>query len=85
MMIEGRTTDPGGKGAGDGPPSRPARVFCQVADPFTVHGHRLSSLYRGGMMTPSPFIVLKILKNPPLPRVLRLEYLRNDEAQRIKA
>jgi hypothetical protein len=31
-------------------------------DAFIVHGHRLSSLYRGFMEHRIPFIVLKILK-----------------------
>jgi len=30
-------------------------------DAFIVHGHRLSSLYRGPMNSRNPFIVLKIL------------------------
>jgi hypothetical protein len=32
-------------------------------DPFTFHGHRLSSLYRKVRSPHNPFIFLKILKN----------------------
>jgi hypothetical protein len=85
MMIERPLSDPGGKGAGACPPSHPARVLCKVADPFTVHGHRLSSLYRARSRAPIPFIVLKILKDLRAVQAVRYEYLGNSEAGRIGA
>ena len=85
MMTERLLSDPGGRGAGACPPSHPARVLCKVADPFTVHGHRLSSLYRGGSRAPIPFIVLKILKNLRFVQAGRYEYLRNSEAGSVRA
>lgn len=39
-----------------------SRALGKDAGPFIVHGHRLSSLYRGLNRAPIPFIVLKILK-----------------------
>ncbi|WP_197915587.1 hypothetical protein [Thiosulfatihalobacter marinus] len=44
------------------PPQRRLAPFGE-AKPFTVHGHRLSSLYRVIRKPPIPFIVLKILNN----------------------
>ena len=85
MMIEQPLSDPGGKGTGACPPSHPARVLCKVADPFTVHGHRLSSLYRGGSRAPIPFIVLEILKDLRALRAGRYEYLKNSEARSVRA
>ena len=38
-------------------------ALTQGTQPFTVHGHRLSSLYRAQNQTAKPFIVLKILIN----------------------
>ena len=48
---------------------------------FTVHGHRLSSLYRPPMKRDNPFIFLKILTAQALPRAQRIEYLGKDEAR----
>jgi len=39
---------------------------------FTVHGHRLSSLYRSDRKAPNPFIVLKILNKFPKNSLYRL-------------
>jgi hypothetical protein len=68
-------------GAGARPLPEPSRDFGKGAVPFfTVRGHRLSSLYREGMKTRNPFIVLKILKDPRSPRAGGFEYLWNSEA-----
>jgi hypothetical protein len=88
MMIErgpACPADTGGKKAGACLPSHPSRVSCKVADPFTVHGHRLSSLYRDGSEASFPFIVLKILMNLRPLRAMRCEYLGNDEAGSVRA
>lgn len=45
----------------DCPPRQPRFAF-KVASPFTVHGHRLLSLYRMVINHENPFIVLKIPK-----------------------
>lgn len=69
---------------------RPARVPPRgsgedAGSPFTVHGHRLSSLYRGTRKAHKPFIVLKILKRAPVNSVSPIEYLRNSEIREGRA
>jgi hypothetical protein len=59
----------------------PIRDWFKVADPFIVHGHRLSSLYRRCFVARIYFIVLKILKNLCPPHRLHFEYLWNNDGQ----
>lgn len=55
------------------------RDWFKVADPFIVHGHRLSSLYRSSVITSKSFIVLKILKNLVMLAKMEFEYFRNND------
>ena len=58
----------------------PSRIACWAASaPFTIHGHRLSSLYRGYIQGLKPFIILKILKTACLRMPNSFEYLGNSE------
>jgi len=59
----------------------PSRLCNKVAGPFTFHGHRLSSLYRGDRRLQIPFIFLKILKLRRTGLAARIEYLWKDERQ----
>jgi hypothetical protein len=72
---------PGRREAVARPAPRPVRFLGKVAAPFIVHGHRLSSLYRGGIKAPIPFIVLKILIFLPLHLAPGYEYFGNNEAK----
>lgn len=73
--------NPGGKRDVARPLPRPTRVLCEGAGSFTVHGHRLSSLYRAWSRAPFPFIVLKILIFSRLQQAAGFEYFWNSEAQ----
>ena len=61
-----------------------SRDWVKVADPFIVHGHRLSSLYRRPIFTPIPFIVLKTLKRSHLLPAMQFEYFKNNDGQRYQ-
>lgn len=62
------------------PPPRPARFLFQGAgDPVTLHGHRLSSLYRVVRKDQIPFTILKILKKLRIWLALASEYFLNRE------
>jgi len=77
-MCSARSPVKGRTSARTLPPNR--YLFEGAATPFIVHGHRLSSLYRGTMTPQIPFIVLKILKKLCGPSLVGFEYLRNNEA-----
>lgn len=61
-----------------------SRAWVKDAGPFFVHGHRLSSLYRGGRKRQNPFFVLKILKIDSSTEALASEYLQNKEAGGVR-
>lgn len=72
-MIEWRPFAAAQKGAGARPFPAPPRGLYEVAGtPFTFHGHRLSSLYRGVSVHHIPFIFLKILPAQRLWQMLHL-------------
>ena len=79
LKTESRKTVRPGQGASAR--AEPLRLSGKVAEPFTFHGHRLSSLYRGLKSPDNPFIFLKILKGRPVWRAVRFEYLWKDERQ----
>ena len=60
-----------------------SRCWFKVAEPFIVHGHRLSSLYRSSVITSKSFIVLKILKKLKLFLEMKFEYLRNNDGRGV--
>lgn len=77
LMIEPMIS---AQGLGRPKPLKPNRISCEgAATPIIVHGHRLSSLYRGSNTRQYPFIVLKILKKWSETLIFGYEYLENNE------
>ena len=72
-MIEQSPFTAAQKVAGARPlPAPPRGLYEDAGSPFTFHGHRLSSLYRGASVQHIPFIFLKILPAQRLWQVLHL-------------